>query len=384
VPAPESNRSLVRLICCVALFETAFFVVLAPILSKIIDAAHASSTQAGILTASYAAGALLGAVPAGLLVWKVGARATVLGGLALLSGATLAFGLLHGIWVLDAARVVQGVGGALAWTAGLAWLTQATRRDRRGEVIGVVMSAALVGALLGPVLGAAAAEVGRGWVFGSFCAIGGALAVWTLRLDEERPAAAPRRVTRAALRHREVVGGVWLVFLAGLFFGVLAVLAPLKLSSVGLSPVLIGGVFLAAAAVEAALNPLLGRWYDEGGRVPMIRLTLISSALIAFVLPQLSHKWPLTLGVVVAAIAFGLFWLPGTALLATGVDNAALEPAAGFALWTAAWAPANVIGALAAGWLGDATGETLPYALIGAVCLLTFALVGSEEALVST
>jgi predicted MFS family arabinose efflux permease len=376
------NRSLIGLICCVALAETAFFVVLAPILSGLVEHTHGSHTQAGILTAAYAAGAMVGALPAGVLVWKLGARVTVVMGLAVLSAGTLAFGVLDGIWLLDAARFCQGIGGALAWTSGLVWLTQATAPERRGEVIGIVMAAALVGALVGPVLGVAAAQFGRAWVFSTFCVMGTGLAVWALRLDETRTSTTWRPSGRGALRHPDVVAGLWLVFIAGFFFGVLGVLAPLKLSAVGLSPTLIGAVFLGAAAIEAAMNPLLGRWYDAGGKVPLVRLTLVSSAVVAFVLPVLSQKWLLSAGVLVAAVAFGSFWLPGTAVLSSGVEQSALEPAAGYALWTAAWAPANMVGALVSGWLSDATSDAVPYALIGALCLVTLATTTRREAAV--
>jgi predicted MFS family arabinose efflux permease len=247
-------------------------------------------------------------------------------------------------------------------------------------LIGIVMSAALVGSLIGPILGAAAAQLGRAWVFSSFSVIGVGLAAWTLMLGEDRPQAPPRPAWLKTLKHPDVAGGLWLVFIAGFFFGVLAVLAPLALSAAGLSPVPIGAVFLIAAAVEAVLNPLLGRWYDEGGKVPLIRLALISSAAIAFVLPALSQKWLLATGVVIAAIAFGSFWLPGTAVLSTGLEASALAPAAGFALWTAAWAPANMVGALLSGWLSDATSETVPYALIGVLSLLTLATTGRRGA----
>jgi predicted MFS family arabinose efflux permease len=387
VPAPLPNRSLINLICCVALVETAFFVMLAPILSELVEDAHASHTQAGILTAAYAGGSMVGALPAGLLVWKVGARLTVIAGLVLLSAATLCFGFLDGIWLLDASRFLQGIGGALAWTSGLAWLTEATGPERRGAAIGLVMSAALVGALVGPVLGAAAAQLGRAWVLSTFSVLGAGLVVWTLRLEErsaERRPGFVDREARRSLRHPDVLGGLWLVFIAGFFFGVLAVIAPLALSDVGLSAVWIGAVFLVAAAVEAVLNPLLGRWYDEGGRVPLIRLTLVSSAAIAFLLPVLSEKWVLATGVALAAIAFGSFWLPGTAVLASGVEATALAPAVGFALWTFAWAPANVVGALVSGWLSDATGDAVPYVLVGVISLLTLATTVRQEAAVAT
>ena len=58
--------------------------------------------------------------------------------------------------LLDAGRFAQGVGGACAWTGGLAWLIAAAPRERRGELIGSALAAAIFGLLFGPVLGGVA------------------------------------------------------------------------------------------------------------------------------------------------------------------------------------------------------------------------------------
>jgi MFS family permease len=75
----------------------------------------------------------------------------------------------------------------------------------------------------------------------------------------------PQRLRAAlpAVRDRQVGAGMWLTLLAGLAFGVVDVLVPLRLAQLGATTLIIGGTFLAAAAIESALSPLAGRLSDR-------------------------------------------------------------------------------------------------------------------------
>src|ERR671925_1659776 len=146
-------RRLFLLVAAVVLVDTMFFAAVAPLLPHYADEFGLSKTGAGILAAAYPAGTFAGALPSGWLAARWGVKPTLLLGLSMLGFSSLAFAFAGHIVLLDAARFVQGIGGACMWAAGGAWLVSATPADRRGELIGSALAAAIVGVLLGPVLG---------------------------------------------------------------------------------------------------------------------------------------------------------------------------------------------------------------------------------------
>jgi predicted MFS family arabinose efflux permease len=367
-------RRLLFLVSAIVLVESTFFSVLAPLLPEYADEFGLSKTAAGILSGIYAAGGLAGAIPSGLLAVRVGVKPTVLAGLAIIVATSVAFGLAGTEWVLYAARFGQGVGSALAWTGGLAWLIAAAPRGRRGELIGVAMGAAVAGALLGPVLGGVASLTGTAVAFGAVAAAGFALMAWAWTTPSFPPQEEPQpaSVLVRAFREREVVSGFWLVSLAATLLGVISVVAPFRLDELGWGALGISAAFLVSAGVEAALNPFLGRWSDRYGRLAPVRAGLFAAIAISAVLPWIDLRWPHLFLVIGAGIAYGIFWVPGTALLSDGAETAGIDQGFGMALLNVAWAPANVVGAVLGGALAQIVGDTA-YLLAAALCLITLA-----------
>ncbi len=367
-------RRLFLLVSAVVLVDTMFFAAVAPLLPHFADELDLSKTAAGVLTAAYPAGTFVGSIPAGWLAARWGVKPTLLLGLLLLGITSLVFAFANTIELLDAARFVQGIGGACMWAAGMSWLVSAAPPERRGELIGSALAAAIVGVLFGPVLGGAATVVGQEVVFSGVAVVAVALAVWAWTTPGVPPEASLGvRAVMRALARRDVLAGFWLFTLPAVFAGSLEVLVPLHLDDLGASGAAIGAIFLVAAGFEAVISPIAGRLSDRRGRLAPIRVGLIGAVAMAVLLPLPDEVLLVAAALVVVVMSLGTFWAPGMALLSDASERAGLDQAVAFSIANLAWALGHVVGGGAGGALADATSDALVYGLLGAVCAITLA-----------
>src|SRR4051794_27987194 len=259
-------RRLMFIGSAVVFLDVVFYAAITPLLPGYVDDLGLSKTSAGVLSGAYAAGTLVASLPAGFMAARLGPRRTLIAGLLLLGAASLAFGFGSHIALLDAARFVQGVGGALAWAGVMTWLIVTAPESRRGAVIGDVLAIAIAGALLGPAVGALAHVVGTEPVFSSVLVVAVALAALALQLP--MPARGDRmgvRDTAAAMTRPTVLRATAFVMAPSVLFGVMAVLVPLRINDLGGGAGVVAAGFMAGAAVEAGVFGLGGGFFGPGG-----------------------------------------------------------------------------------------------------------------------
>ena len=362
------------LVSAIIILDTALFAALVPLLPGFSDEFGLSSTGAGLLVAAYAAGALLGAIPGGLVAARFGPKSATIGGLVVVSIGCVGFAFGNSALELGLARTVQGVGGMFLWAGVLAWLVAKTPRDRRGEMLGAALGVAIFGALFGPVLGALASWIGVDVTFGAVALANLLMVLLVLRTPGALPETELFVISLRTFQYRVFGRLLWLTLLSAGLFGTIAVLVPLRLGAAGWGAAAIGAVFMVSAAVEMVMAPFIGRFSDRRGRQLPMRLGLAASCGLMIGLALADRVAVVAVLTVAVGLALAVLLVPTTALISDEAERVGLAQGVAFGLANAAWAAGTVIGPTAAGGIADLSDDAVPLVigatLAGATILL--------------
>jgi MFS family permease len=366
-------RRLVVLLSLLFALEASLFACIAPLLPHYAHEFALSKSAAGLLTGSYPAGVILGAFAVGR-ARRLNPRTLTLIGLVVFSAATLVFGLGREIVVLDATRVLQGVGCGGIWGGGLAWLAKASTPANRGRSLGVTMGAGTFGTMLGPVIGTIAAAVDPRVVFGGMALVGVVLIPVVLATAAPSSSSGPTASISRVLRNSQLVVCLFVLGVPFLGGGALSVLVPLQLSRVGGTGLEVGATFFLASALGTLVGPLAGTLSDRRGRLLPIRIG-ISAGIVLVVGLCLLRTLPVVMILTIGYLGcvFGLVSSPAMALqtdLADGTEYEAAVPA----LQLMAIALADLVGSSAGGALAQVTEDAVTYAALALVGIAALVL----------
>ncbi|MFT4048413.1 MAG: MFS transporter [Solirubrobacterales bacterium] len=370
-------RRLLAICFAVVFLDAAFFAALAPILPTLTRELDLSSTSAGVLTGSYGAGVLIFAIPGGWYAAKHGAKPAVLLGLVGMGLFSVAFGVAEAVWLLDVSRFMQGASGALLWVGAMSWVISSGPEDRRGELIGVLVAAATVGEMLGAPIGALAHALGKDVVFGAIALVSAVIFACAFPLPEARRiGSSSLRTLPSAIRGTGVLPSVWLLGAAAFAFGVVIVLAPLRLDSLGASAVMIALAFAAGSIVETFVGPLTGRISDRVGRQAPFQLGAILATFAILGIATLDARWLVAAALLCFSFAAGMAFAPALALTADRASGAGIDQGYASGFTNVAFGGGQMLGALSAGALA-ASSDLLPAAVTAVVLLTAAVLAGS-------
>jgi MFS family permease len=221
----------------------------------------ASDVVIGVLVAGFGFVAVLCRPLAGSLTDRIGRRRVAIAGTLLCSLSGVLY-FAPGIPGIAAARLVLGVGEALATSATMAWAIDLAPPERRGRTLSLFGLAIWVGLSIGPLIGIALNTIGYAavWAFAAAMPLVGTLLA---RLLPGGDLAGTREPLPA--RRRIVPRGVITPGVAGLLVsigaGVIEAFVVLHVAETGLGdgdPAKLGGFAYATFATAAVVTRVLG------------------------------------------------------------------------------------------------------------------------------
>ena len=366
-----ANARFAIVVCALgALGESLFYTALAPMLPSLDEQLNLGHEVAGLLVAGYAIGYVLGTYPAIRLAASIGPRWTAVAGVLLVALATAIFAIGSQLELLLAARLLVGIGSAVAYTGVLAAAGSLTGPAHRGAAIGSVYSGGAAGSAVGPLVGALAESVGRGSVFMAVAALQLVIAGLVSRLPSVPQATGVSvRSMLENFRYPVVRMGVWITAIPGFALGVLTVSGSYRLDEVGAGAVMIAASFSGIAVIGIFVNPNVGKLTDRIGRRLPILLALLAAAGTLTVLALLVRAVPTMVLIAITGALLLSIGGPGLALIGDEIQRHGGDPAVATFLMNLGWGPSAALGAIIAGLAHGAVGAELSLALLAVVAL---------------
>jgi MFS family permease len=371
-----------RVIYWVVFLDALLMFAIVPLLPQYARDLHLSKTQAGIAVGAYSGAVLFGSPLVGHWSPRIGARRLTIFGIALLSIATLALAEVSTFPGLFAVRVGQGLSSAVSWTAGMAWLSEASPSEERGRVLGLAMSCASIGTLVGPVVGGTLGSAyGVKWPFVILGATAAVLTVACLAAPPAPEAAPARELVRTVGRSRLVLAALVVMTLVATVSGTLDTLVPLRMGQAGYSALAITALLTAAGVLATACNYGVGHLFDRFGGVRIAIVSMLATAAVVAVAVVFTPAVVVIAVFIASTPPIAGQYAVAFPLCAAGADRAGLSHSSVFGLLNLAWGLGFLVGPAAGAAIAEASADRVTYAILVALTLVVAGAVRRSLAL---
>ncbi|WAJ37610.1 MFS transporter [Pseudomonas sp. GOM7] len=282
-------------------------------LPQVAEAFPAPFAQIQAVVVAYLATLTLTVVGAGRLADRHGAKPMLVLGLALFAGSSLFCALAPHLWLLVAARALQGVGAAFLMTLAMTLMRQNASEESVGRAMGLLGTVSALGTALGPALGGLLIPLGGWralfWVQVPLALLALILAVSRLPNDPRRHEAAPASLW--SMLNRELLPNLLSNLLVATVMMTTLVVGPFYLGfGLGLTPTQVGFVMAVGPLISIFSGVPSGHLVDAWGsrRVLAIGIGLLSTgSLLLALLPNAIGVAGYVLAIIVLTPGYQLF-----------------------------------------------------------------------------
>ncbi len=266
----------------------------------------ASPGVAGVIVALNGLGMVLGDLPAGRAVARIGERLAILLGSVFGAGGLLLCILAPHLGALAAGMLLSGIANAVWGLARQSYIVAAVAPADRGKALSTFAGCMRLGMFVGPFAGAAVVGTlgldGGLWLHCAAILVAAALMFTVPDIDTAGPAPVQRGVLGVVVEHRRLLATLGsAALLMGAARAAKQALLPLWAAHVGMSPAATSLVFGLAGAIDVLMSYPSGVWMDRFGRHAVGVPSMVMFALGYLAMPLLGGQ----LSVVVAALLLG-------------------------------------------------------------------------------
>ncbi len=309
--APERRLSLFTAIISISIVGASFGHTL-PFFAVRQESLGASSSFVGLNAAMLALAALIATPFAPRLMRRMGARAFLLGSLALIAvGIAGILAVEAQLWAWFPFRLLIGAGGAGAWVASELWILTLAPPERRGAVLGLYATSLAAGFALGPLALELTGYQGVAPFYAPLLMIVASMALVSLsripRADDASPSPSMFRIVPSA----PVIFGAAAVFAAA--EATLMAIGPIYALALGHGQTAAGRIVVVYGLGTVALQFIIGRLSDALSPRLLITACAVIGVAGALLLPvagaRLSTLFPLVFlwgGAIVGLYTVGL------------------------------------------------------------------------------
>jgi DHA1 family tetracycline resistance protein-like MFS transporter len=365
------------------------FGIVIPVLPLYAERFAASPLVIGLLLASYSAMQCLFAPILGRLSDRVGRRPVLLVSVIGTAIGFLLMGLADSLWLLFAARMLDGITGGNISTA-QAYIADVTTPEQRSRGMGLIGAAFGLGFIFGPAIGGLLSHISLAapFIFAACLAAVNAVAIYAFlpeSLPVERRNQPHARAPLSALIRQAKQRPLGMILAAyGLtvvsFSMLTATYALFTERRFGCTAAQNGFLFAGQGLLGAIIQGgLLGRLVNAFGDKRLVIVGTLTFALSLWLLPMSTTASFLLVATTGVAIGHSLVLAPLNGLASKSVSAASQGQVLG--MMQSAASAARIVGPVLGGWLlnydalhaADAFGR-MPYSVGAAVALLAFVL----------